>query len=91
MYGYVHPLCGHHLGIHIPIQYSEDFHGYKLYLDSPTNQQFFIVENEKLKKWDAKIGYSFIEKYDSTHTVVRFATSWATKMDDVERLIENLE
>ena len=65
--------------------------GYKLYLDSPTNQQFFIVENEKLKKWDAKVGYCFIEKYDSTHTVVRFATSWATKTDDVERLIENLE
>ena len=65
--------------------------GHKLYLDSPTNQQFFIVENEKLKEWDSKVGYCFIEKYDSTHTVVRFATSWATKMDDVERLIENLE
>ena len=30
------------------------------------------------------------EKADENHTVVRFVTSWATKEEDVERLIELL-
>ena len=25
------------------------------------------------------VAFSFWEKYDDTHTVIRFATSWATK------------
>ena len=34
-----------------------------------------------------KVRYSFWEKRDENHTVVRFATSWATPMEDVEALI----
>ncbi len=30
--------------------------------------------------------YCCWEKKDDTHTVVRFATSWATKMEDVKKL-----
>lgn len=33
---------------------------------------------------------SFWEKPDDTHTVVRFATSWATTEKDVQALIELL-
>ena len=32
--------------------------------------------------------FSFWEKYDDSHTVVRFATSWATSMDEVEQLAD---
>lgn len=60
---------------------------YKLFIDSPTNQIFVILENEKMEKLGEKVRFSFWEKYDETHTVVRFATSWATKMDDIEALI----
>ena len=35
-----------------------------------------------------KVKFSFWEKYDDSHTVVRFATSWATKMEDIDSLIE---
>ena len=28
------------------------------------------------------------QKYDDTHTVVRIATSWATRMEEVEQLLE---
>ena len=38
---------------------------------------------EELKK---SVRFSFWEKYDAEHTVVRFATSWATKMEDVNAL-----
>ncbi|MDY5213460.1 threonine aldolase family protein [Intestinibacter sp.] len=64
--------------------------GYKFYLDSPTNQQFIILENSQMEKIAKHVRFSFWEKYDDSHTVVRFATSWATKREDVEALIELL-
>lgn len=60
--------------------------GYRFYLKSPTNQQFIILENTKLKELEEKVAFSFWEKYDETHTVVRFATSWATSLKNVEKL-----
>lgn len=62
--------------------------GFKLYFKSPTNQIFFIIENSKLEKLSQKVMYSFIEKYDATHSVIRFCTSWATTKEDVEKLCE---
>lgn len=61
--------------------------GYSFYLESPTNQQFILLENEKMKQLQKKVSFSFWETVDDSHTVVRFATSWATKKEDVEKLI----
>lgn len=61
--------------------------GYSFYLESQTNQQFIILENKKMKQLQKKVSFSFWEKADDNHTVVRFATSWATKKEDVEKLI----
>jgi len=60
--------------------------GYKFFLKTPTNQQFIILENEKMKQLSEKVTFSFWETLDENHTVVRFATSWATNEDDVEKL-----
>jgi len=59
---------------------------YRFFVDSPTNQQFVIVENTRAKKLSEKVKYCFIEKYDKTHSVIRFVTSWATDPRDVETL-----
>lgn len=56
------------------------------FYESPTNQQFVIIENEALKKLEEKVAVSFWEKYDDTHTVIRFATSWSTSDEDLEIL-----
>ena len=61
--------------------------GYSFYLESQTNQQFIILENTKMKQLQKKVSFSFCEKADDNHTIVRFATSWATKKEDVEELI----
>ena len=61
--------------------------GYRLFINSPTNQIFVILENQKMKELGKKVKFSFWEKYDEDHTVVRFATSWATKMEDIDQLI----
>jgi threonine aldolase len=64
--------------------------GYKFFLDSPTNQQFIIVEDSKLKEIEPNVGYSFWEKYDDTHTVIRLATDWATTEENIETLMKYL-
>lgn len=64
--------------------------GYTLYLDSPTNQQFVLMENRKKKELLEKVDFDFFENYDDTHTVMRFVTSWATREEDLDRLIEIL-
>ncbi len=64
--------------------------GYQFYLKSPTNQQFIILDDEKIKELEDKVSFSFWEKSDETHTVVRFATSWATTKENIEKLRELL-
>ncbi len=61
--------------------------GYQLFLDSPTNQQFIVLKNDDMDQLAEKVSFGFWEKADSAHTVVRFATSWATKEEDVDELI----
>ncbi len=64
--------------------------GYKLYIDSPTNQQFIVMEDEKLKAFAENVRYGFWEKSDENHTVIRLATDWATTDDDIEKLMSLL-
>ncbi len=66
-------------------------YGYQLSLDTPTNQIFCIVSNEVMKKIAQEVEFGFWEKYDETHSVIRFATSWATTMEDTQKLIQILE
>ena len=64
--------------------------GYRFFIDSPTNQQFIILDDEKLEELSEKVEFSFWETYDKTHTVVRFATSWSTRESDLSALGELL-
>ncbi len=64
--------------------------GYKIYIDSPTNQQFIVLENEKLKELSKHVGYGFWEKVDEDHTAIRLATDWATTEADIEELMKYL-
>ena len=61
--------------------------GYQFFMDSPTNQIFVVLENAQLAALEGKAKFGFWEKFDDSHTVVRIATSWATRMEEVEELI----
>lgn len=61
--------------------------GYSFHMDSPTNQQFVILENEKLQELHKEVNFTIWEPLDETHTVVRFATSWATTEEQVDTLL----
>ena len=65
-------------------------HGIPFFLRSPTNQQFVIFENNRLEAFGRKIAYSFWEKADDTHTVIRLATSWSTTEEDLRELDQAL-
>lgn len=60
--------------------------GYTFYIESPTNQQFVIMEDTKLEKIKETVAVSFWEKYDETHTVIRLATGWSTTEEDLIQL-----
>lgn len=61
--------------------------GYRFFMDSPTNQIFVVLENAQLAELEGKAKFGFWEKFDPEHTVVRIATSWATRMEEIEELI----
>lgn len=60
--------------------------GIPFFLESPTNQQFVILENGYMERLSSQVGFDIWEPYDATHTVVRFATSWATTADQIGQL-----
>ncbi len=60
--------------------------GYPFFLESPTNQQFIILENDRMEELGRSVRFSFWEPCGETRTVVRFATSWATRDEDLAAL-----
>ena len=60
--------------------------GYELFLDSPTNQQFVILNDGQMERISQKCRFGFWEKLPDGRTVVRFATSFATTQEDIEEL-----
>jgi threonine aldolase len=60
--------------------------GYTLCFGSPTNQVFCVVENHFRDALAQQVEFGFWERYDDEHTIIRFATSWATQQEDVTTL-----
>lgn len=65
--------------------------GLEMYIDSPTNQQFIVLDDDRVNLLKDKIRFSFWEKLDENHTVIRFVTSWSTTEEDMQALEEALE
>ena len=65
--------------------------GYRLAFDSPTNQVFVLLENGEMERLAERVEFSFWEKYDETHTIVRLASSWATRSEEIDGLCGLLE
>lgn len=60
--------------------------GIPFFLESPTNQQFVILENGRMAELSENVGFDIWEPCDDGHTVVRFATSWATTLEQLDTL-----
>ena len=64
--------------------------GYDFFIDSPTNQQFIIVTDEKLEEIRKKYNVTYMQRYDSTQSVIRLCTSWATTEENVDQLLGDM-
>ena len=64
--------------------------GYSFFMDRVTNQQFIMIEDEKLEKIREKYGVTYQQRYDETHSVIRLCTSWATTEENVRSLLADL-
>ena len=60
--------------------------GYEFFIETTTNQVFIVLENQKMDALKESVAFSFWERVDENHTVVRFATSWATTTEDIQSL-----
>ena len=61
-------------------------HRIPLYLETPTNQQFAVLENSALERLREQVRVSYWSQADENHTIVRFAASWSTTEEDLEAL-----
>ena len=66
--------------------------GYEFLVDSPTNQQFVIIDNELSERLSQKMKFTHFGQTDKHHTICRFVTSWATtdeEIDELERILNS--
>ena len=60
--------------------------GLRMYIDSPTNQQFVILPNAQMHELEKKVQFTHWGPYDDSHFICRFVTSWATTDEDIKIL-----
>lgn len=68
-----------------------DKKGYSYLVLNRTNQIFPILPNQQLEVLSKEFGFNLEKEVDDKHSAVRFCTSWATKPENVDKLIEALE
>jgi len=65
--------------------------GVQFKIDSPTNQMFPILPDTVIAELAKDFSFAYDSQIDKDHSSIRFCTSWATKEEDVETLIQRLE
>lgn len=64
--------------------------GYELAIDSPTNQQFVVVDDATCARLREHATFEVWERRADGKLVVRFVTSWATRPEAVDALLDLL-
>lgn len=83
-------LSGHAVSQAMRIRDAFESKGFGFLVQSPSNQQFPILDNATMERLSSDFLFSFWQKVDDTHTAVRFCTSWATRPEAVDALIAAL-
>lgn len=61
--------------------------GYEFHIPAETNQLFLAVDEATLERLSRIATFGFWQRLPGGRTVIRFATSWATRREDVDELI----
>ena len=83
-------LAQHAIDLAMQIRDALQVKGYRMYIDSPTNQQFPIMDNATYERLSRQFLFDFWGRVDDNHVAVRICTSWATKAENVAALIKEL-
>lgn len=59
--------------------------------ENTTNQIFVVLEDRQIEALSKEFSMCFFERVDETHSVMRICTSWATKEENVDALINALK
>lgn len=62
--------------------------GWRVYMDSPTNQQLIIMTDDEMEELGKHVVFDRWGPYDADHTIVRLASSWSTTEEDIKVLAE---
>lgn len=65
--------------------------GFRLFINSPTNQQFFILPNECLDDLKKKASFELWGSRGTEETPVRFVTDWGTTDEEIDLLLSYLK
>ena len=60
--------------------------GWRVYMDSPTNQQLILMTEEEMAELAKTVSFDRWGIFDETYTIVRLASSWSTTEEDIEAL-----
>lgn len=64
--------------------------GIDFFVDTETNQLFPILTNKLIEKLEKRYSFLDVKKLDENRRVVRFVTSWATKEENIDMFLEDL-
>ena len=65
--------------------------GYSMYIESPSNQLFPIIDHETLQKIHQKYITTPMFEVDENHSCIRLVTSWATSKEVCYEFVKDLE
>lgn len=62
-----------------------------LYVESVTNQQFVILTSDQMERLSRRHIFSYQERLGDDRHCVRFCTSWSTREEDLQVLLEDIQ
>ncbi len=88
--GLYHRISEHAIAMAMKLKEGFIAKGYRAQGDSPTNQQFFYLDNKDLERLQKIATFELWGPKGEKETLVRFVCSWATREEDVDALINAL-
>ena len=84
-------LSRHAVGLAMQLKKAMLDMGVEFLVDSPSNQQFPILDDGVIDALQKKYSFSYQERVDEKRSAVRFCTRWASKQEQVDALIADLK
>ena len=79
-------IARHAIDMAMELKNMFDNKGFEFYIDSPTNQQFPILTQSQMDALEGHVAFEVWDKLPDGRFITRFATSWATPIENIDVL-----